>query len=99
MLNRECVWVTGGGTSPTHLQKVEITKITNTECSSRWSGVSGATINSGHICFFTGSGISACNVRFNSLADIRKRGDTLTHIIRCLCFYYLASGHLASRIA
>lgn len=51
----------GGGSAADTLLKVSITKIANNECSTRWAGVSGATINTGHICFYTGSGISACN--------------------------------------
>nr|KAG5695068.1 hypothetical protein BaRGS_032561 [Batillaria attramentaria] len=53
--------LTGGGSLPNTLQKVSITKITNSNCASRWASISGASINNGHICFYTGSGISACN--------------------------------------
>ncbi|XP_071115166.1 chymotrypsin-like serine proteinase [Haliotis cracherodii] len=49
-----------GGSTPNNLQKVDMTVLTNNECSSRWSGISGATVNSGHICIFE-SGRSACS--------------------------------------
>ncbi|XP_046580112.1 LOW QUALITY PROTEIN: chymotrypsin-like serine proteinase [Haliotis rubra] len=45
---------------PNNLQKVDMTVLTNSDCSSRWSGISGATVNSGHICIFA-SGKSACS--------------------------------------
>nr|P35003.1 RecName: Full=Chymotrypsin-like serine proteinase; Flags: Precursor [Haliotis rufescens]CAA50572.1 unnamed protein product [Haliotis rufescens] len=45
---------------PNNLQKVDMTVLTNSDCSSRWSGISGATVNSGHICIFE-SGRSACS--------------------------------------
>jgi secreted trypsin-like serine protease len=51
---------TGGGSSPNQLQYVEMTVLTNTDCASRWSGVSGATVNAGHICIFE-TGKSACS--------------------------------------
>ncbi|KAK7476622.1 hypothetical protein BaRGS_00032168, partial [Batillaria attramentaria] len=51
----------GGGPLSNTLQQVNITAITNTECASRWSVISSATINSGHICFYSGSGASACS--------------------------------------
>ncbi|XP_067674529.1 chymotrypsin-like serine proteinase [Haliotis asinina] len=52
----------GGGSTPNYLQKVDMTVLTNSVCSSRWSGISGATINSGHICM-EASGKSACSVK------------------------------------
>ena len=42
-----------------------MTNIPNTECANRWSGVSGAAINNGHICPFEPNK-SACNVRIQS---------------------------------
>ncbi|KAK6166001.1 hypothetical protein SNE40_022799 [Patella caerulea] len=55
-------WGRTSGTSslPNILQHVAMGKISNSDCSSRWSGISGATINSGHICVYQ-SGRSACN--------------------------------------
>ncbi|XP_067676542.1 chymotrypsin-like serine proteinase [Haliotis asinina] len=52
--------LSGGGSTPYYLQKVDMTVLTNSVCSSRWSGISGATINSGHICI-EASGKSACS--------------------------------------
>ncbi|XP_063397502.1 chymotrypsin-like serine proteinase [Mytilus trossulus] len=52
--------LTGSGSSPNNLQDVEMTVISNSECSTRWSSVSGASINSGHICILE-SGKSACS--------------------------------------
>ncbi|XP_071114885.1 chymotrypsin-like serine proteinase [Haliotis cracherodii] len=52
--------LSGGGSTPNNLQKVDMTVLTNNDCSSRWSGISGATINTGHICIFE-SGRSACS--------------------------------------
>lgn len=52
--------LSGGGSLPNIMQTVAITKITNSDCSSRWSGVGGASINSGHACFYNGVH-SACN--------------------------------------
>ncbi|XP_050418366.1 chymotrypsin-like serine proteinase [Patella vulgata] len=55
-------WGRTSGTSslPNILQYVGMGKISNSECSTRWAGISGATINTGHICVFQ-SGRSACN--------------------------------------
>jgi hypothetical protein len=50
-----------GGSSPDRLQDVQMTVIGNSECYTRWSSVSGATINDGHICIYQ-SGKSACSV-------------------------------------
>ncbi|XP_071114886.1 chymotrypsin-like serine proteinase [Haliotis cracherodii] len=46
--------------TPNYPQKVDMTVLTNNDSSSRWSGISGATVNSGHICIFE-SGRSACS--------------------------------------
>ncbi|XP_071100833.1 chymotrypsin-like serine proteinase [Haliotis cracherodii] len=48
------------GSTPDILQKVTMTTITNSDCASRWSGASGAAINSGHICIFE-SGKASCS--------------------------------------
>ncbi|PVD31918.1 hypothetical protein C0Q70_07344 [Pomacea canaliculata] len=53
--------LTGGGSTADTLQKLTIGKITNSDCSSRWTGISGATINANHICFYSGTGKSSCN--------------------------------------
>lgn len=57
-------YVTGGGSLPNYLQKVNITKITNNRCSQLWQSVTGASIFDSHICFFdeVGQDKSACNV-------------------------------------
>ena len=59
--------LSGGGSLPNTLQRVNIQKITNSQCQSEWSGISGASINSGHICFLDEQGnpnepASACSV-------------------------------------
>merc|ERR1712170_58839 len=47
---------------PTSLQGVNIGVISNSDCSSRMSSVSGATINSGHICIYdSGRRRGSCN--------------------------------------
>ncbi|XP_048236587.1 chymotrypsin-like serine proteinase [Haliotis rufescens] len=38
--------LSGGGSTPNVLQKVDMTVLTNTDCSNRWSSISGATVNS-----------------------------------------------------
>ncbi|XP_052074215.1 chymotrypsin-like serine proteinase [Mytilus californianus] len=52
--------LSGSGSSPNTLQDVQMTVISNSECTTRWSSVSGATINSGHICIHE-TGKSACS--------------------------------------
>ncbi|CAC5355635.1 Chymotrypsin-like serine proteinase [Mytilus coruscus] len=52
--------LSGSGSSPNTLQDVEMTVISNSECTTRWASVSGATINSGHICIHE-TGKSACS--------------------------------------
>lgn len=42
----------GSGGAANTLMTVNMVKISNEECAQRWSGVSGADINAGHICFF-----------------------------------------------
>ena len=43
-------------------KKVNMEKILNSRCEQLWQPVSGAAIYDFHICFFEGSGVSACNV-------------------------------------
>nr|XP_022321791.1 fibrinolytic enzyme, isozyme C-like [Crassostrea virginica]XP_022321856.1 fibrinolytic enzyme, isozyme C-like [Crassostrea virginica] len=50
----------GGGALSDPLMEAQMTNIPNTECANRWSGVSGAAINNGHICPFEPNK-SACN--------------------------------------
>ncbi|KAL8614978.1 hypothetical protein ACOMHN_029723 [Nucella lapillus] len=62
--NKDC-WLsgwgrTGGGDSPSTLQRVSMKSIANADCKNRWSNIRGADINDGHICFLE-SGKSACN--------------------------------------
>ncbi|XP_076107524.1 chymotrypsin-like serine proteinase [Mytilus galloprovincialis] len=52
--------LSGSGSSPNVLQDVEMTVISNSECTTRWASVNGATINSGHICIHE-TGKSACS--------------------------------------
>lgn len=49
---------------PDVLQEVTMTVLANKDCTERWSTVTGATINGGHICIGDDqdSGKSACNV-------------------------------------
>lgn len=56
-----CVIVLGSGDVATVLQHVSMPAISNSECSSRWFFIPGASINAGHICVYQ-SGKSACSV-------------------------------------
>ncbi|XP_064598805.1 trypsin alpha-3-like [Liolophura sinensis] len=50
----------GGGSIPSTLRYANMPAISNSECASRWSSISGASINAGHICVYQ-SGKSACS--------------------------------------
>ncbi|XP_064611890.1 chymotrypsin-like serine proteinase [Liolophura sinensis] len=52
--------LSGSGDAATVLQHVSMPAITNSECSSRWFFIPGASINAGHICVYQ-SGKSACS--------------------------------------
>ncbi|XP_067674528.1 chymotrypsin-like serine proteinase [Haliotis asinina] len=52
--------LSAGGSTLNYLQKANMTVLTNSDCSSRWSGISGTSINDGHICI-DASGRSACS--------------------------------------
>ena len=55
--------LSGGGSLPNVLQQVDMPVISNSECASRWAGIAGASINSGHICFYEADAApaSACS--------------------------------------
>lgn len=61
-------WITGwgrtnvgtSGSTSNSLMEAKMNNIANTECSNRWSGVSGASIFSSHICLYE-EGKSACS--------------------------------------
>ncbi|XP_052059242.1 chymotrypsin-like serine proteinase [Mytilus californianus] len=52
--------LSGSGSSPDNLKDVQMTIISNSECSTRWASVTGAAINDGNICILQ-SGKSACS--------------------------------------
>ncbi|CAC5367331.1 Trypsin beta,Trypsin delta/gamma-like protein CG30031,Trypsin alpha,Chymotrypsin-like serine proteinase [Mytilus coruscus] len=52
--------LSGSGSSPDNLKDVQMTIISNSECSTRWASVTGAAINDGNICILE-SGKSACS--------------------------------------
>ncbi|KAK7093959.1 chymotrypsin-like serine proteinase [Littorina saxatilis] len=64
----------GGGATANTLQKVNMTALSHSACVSRWGS---SYINSGHICFYEGSGTSACNG--DSGGPVRC-GSTLTGV-------------------
>ena len=67
--NKElCALFLGSNTLPATLQHVDMTVIYNSECTNRWSSVSGVAINDQHICIFE-EPKSACNVRYISVFD------------------------------
>ena len=61
----------GGGSSANTLKKVNMGKISNLECGEKWTNISGAAINDGHICFFE-ENKSACNVSTQYNSDIKN---------------------------
>lgn len=64
--------LSGGGSSPNTLQRVDMTALSHNDCRGYWSQV-----NTGHICLLRGTGYSACNG--DSGGPVRC-GNTLTGV-------------------
>lgn len=80
------------GSTSNSLMEAKMNNIANTECSNRWSGVSGASIFSSHICLYE-EGKSACSVSQTWVSSEKVCKSSVNSIgVVCDSYFWYSTG-------